>query len=197
MQLVERAVSSLSPETIRPVYRILSAIGSTYLDIMSIDVITRLQSLLNEVLRKTKVDEDQYENLLCLAILAKFASRPRDNSCTKKDPSKGMQPPTVTALSVPTDVFASARKYFANCAYKTFDLITMKASKNCSQSCALSLSDVLESLKLSEEIVDACDPIERKQWIAKSSSKVKTLQKKILRQDIGSETQCAVGDRIF
>lgn len=187
-------MSSLSPETIRPVYRTLSALGSSYLDVLSVDVVSRLQSRLVEVLTRLDI-EDPFENLLCLAVLAKFASRPPNESDNNKEFSDDLHSPNVTALSPPMDKFASTRKYFeSKRGTKTMDLAIFRAISACSENCTLSLNEIFETLYLSTEVFDAFGRNDRLTWISKNGGKVKKLHMKILRQDINSEVQCAVGN---
>ncbi|KAK0509858.1 hypothetical protein JMJ35_007252 [Cladonia borealis] len=188
MQLVDKAVRSLSPETIRPIYQILSAMGSSYLDILSFDVIARLQDRLVEVLTKLNMD-DRFGDLLCLGVLAKFASRP----CNPSDlqmPNIQSSPIDRNSMAV-ADRYVSARKLFEDKrAPKTLDLAVIRAITACSESCALSATDIAESLKLSGEIVEAFDCREKQAWVAKNGGKVKKLHQKILRTDIAPEIQC-------
>ncbi len=190
MQLVDKAVRSLSPETIRPIYQILSAMGSSYLDILSFDVIARLQDRLVEVLTKLNMD-DRFGDLLCLGVLAKFASRP----CKSSDlhiPNISSSPIDRSSMTV-ADRYVSARKLFEDKrAPKTLDLAVIRAITACSESCSLSTTDIVESLKLSGEIVEAFDCREKQAWVAKNGGKVKKLHKKILRTDIDPEIQCEV-----
>ena len=190
MQLVDKAVRSLSPETIRPIYQVLSAMGSSYLDILSFDVIARLQDRLVEVLTKLNMD-DRSGDLLCLGVLAKFASRP----CNSSD----LHIPNIQSSSIGrssmtvVDRYVSARKLFEDKrAPKTLDLAVIRAITACSESCALSETDISESLKLSGEIVEAFDCREKQAWVAKNGGKVKKLHQKILRADIVPEIQCEV-----
>ena len=190
LQLVDKAVRSLSPETIRPIYQILSAMGSSYLDILSFDVIARLQNRLVEVLTKLNMD-DRFGDLLCLGVLAKFASRPC-NSSDLQMPVIQSSPVDRSSMAV-ADRYVSARKLFEDKrAPKTLDLAVIRAITACSESCALSSIDISESLKLSGEIVEAFNCREKQAWVAKNGGKVKKLHKKILRTDIDPEVQCEV-----
>ena len=190
MQLVDKAVRSLSPETIRPIYQILSAMGSSYLDILSFDVIARLQDRLVEVLTKLNMD-DRFGDLLCLGVLAKFASRPRKSS-DFHIPNIQSSPVDRNSMAV-ADRYVSARKLFEDKrAPKTLDLAVIRAITACSGSCSLSPTDVAESLKLSSEIVEAFHSREKQAWVANNGGKVKKLHQKILRTDIDPEIQCEV-----
>lgn len=193
LQLVDKAVHSLSPETIRPIYQILSAMGSGYLDVLPFDVIARLQDRLVEVLTKLNMDE-RFGDLLCLSVLAKFASRPR-SSLDVYIPSIPSSPVDGSLITV-ADRYVSARKLFEDKrAPKTLDLAVIRAITACSESCSLNATDIGESLKLSGEIVEAFDCREKQAWAAKNGGKIKKLHRKILRTDIDPETQCEVLSR--
>ena len=191
-ELVEKAVCFLSPETIRPIYQVLSAVGSSYLDALPIDILTHLQDQLVEVLTKLDID-DRFGDLLCLGVLAKFASRPCNSS--EMAPSNNLCSPTGESFPRTADRYVSARKLFAvKRAPKTLDLAVIRAIAACSESCMLSPIEISESLKLSDEIVDAFGCDEKQAWVAKNVGKVKKLHKKMLRADIDPGVQCAVCD---
>lgn len=192
MICLEKAVQSLSPETIRPVYLLLSGVEASYLDILPFDFLYRLQSQMIEVL--TNLNSDVHmANLLCLAVLAKFSSRP--GLMEKPLPSVQCSPNDETEPES-ADRFLTARKFFSSRkAPKTLDLVVIKAITACSQSCQLSSHEIVESLKLSREIVDAFDQKEKSSWLAGNGRKIKKLYEKILRPDIEAKVQCEVGER--
>lgn len=198
LQLLERAVSSLSLETIRPIYQILSAIGSSYLDVLSVDVVSGLQSRLVKVLTKLEVDPDQYGDLLRLAVLAKFASRPCTEPERNADHPSDMQFSSTIALSPPADIFLLARKYFGGKkADQTLSLTVCKAVNACSEKSKLNSVEIQESLQLSTDILDALDSAQKSTWTIKYGGRIKKLYQKMFRQDINSEVQCAVSGYPF
>ena len=173
MKCLERAVQSLSSETIRPVYLLLSGVEATYVDILSFDILYSLQNQMIRVL--TNLDSDDHlASLLCLAVLAKFSSWPG-------------------ATEALVDPFLPARKFFSSRAPKTFDLVVIKAITACSQSCRLSTREIVESLKLSREILNAFDQKERNHWLSGNVRKTSKLREKILRSGIEPQVQCEVG----
>ena len=189
--LVAKAGSSLSPGTIRPIYQVLSGVGSSFLDALPVDVLTHLQDRLVEVL--TKLDmEDRFGDLLCLGVLAKSASRPFKSS--KAAPLNSLGSSIGAGEAKTADQYVSARKLFeAKRAPKTLDLAVIRAITACSESCTLSLDEISESLRLSGEIVDAFGGEEKQAWIGKNVGKVRKLHRKIARADIDPGIQCAVG----
>ena len=190
MSLVGKAIRSPSPETTRPIYQLLSAVGTSYFDILPFDVIAHLQDRLVEVLTKMDMDH-HFGDLLCLGVLAKIASRPRYSPKLKAS-DDGSSPIEEGSPRV-ADRYISARKLFeVKRASKTMDLAVIRAIAACSESCKLSATEILESLRLSGEIVDAFDVREKQAWMAKNGGKVKKLHQKILRTDIDSDIQYGV-----
>ena len=191
MKCLERAVQSLSSETIRPVYLLSSGLESSYLDILPFDILSRLQSQIIRVLSKIDSD-DHLASLLCLAVLAKLTSRPEDkDNCQANSKS----PPHEETGPDSADRFLPARKFLLSRVSKTLDLIVIKAITACSQSCKLNTLEIVESLKLSREIVNAFDSKERKHWLAGNVRKVNKLHEKVLRSGIEAKVQCEVGSR--
>ena len=188
MKCLDRAVQSLSSDSIRPVYLLLSGVESSYLDILPFDILYDLQSQMKRVL--TSVDSDDHlASLLCLAVLAKLSSRP---AVTEES-----QPNVHTSLDDPVrpesaDRFLPARNFFSSRVSKTLDLVVIKAITACSQSCQLSTHEVVESLKLSREIVNAFNKKERNDWLAGNIKKVNKLHDKVFTDGIKPGVQCEV-----
>ena len=72
------------------------------------------------------------------------------------------------------------------------DLVVIKAITACSQSCQLSTHEIVESLKLSREILDAFDKKEKSSWLAGNAKKINKLYEKILKIGIEERVQCEV-----
>ena len=189
---LEKAIESLSPETVRPVYLLLSGVDSSYFDVLPFDILSTVQDRTIEVL--SELDSDNHlGNLLCLAVLARFSSRP---GVTKNPLVNIHSSPNDAIEPEPKDIVFPAQKFFSSRkALKTLDLVVIKAIKACSQRCQLSASDIVESLKLSREIIDALDKKERSSWLAGNNQKIKKLYEKILRPDIEDKVQCEVSPR--
>ena len=189
---LEKAIESLSSETVRPVYLLLSGIESRSFEILPFNVLSSVQSRTIEVL--SELDSDNHlGNLSCLAILARFSSRP---GVIKKSLVNAHSSPNDAIEPEPTDIFSPARKFFSSRkTLKILDLVVIKAIKACSQRCQLNANDIVESLKLSREIVDALDKKERSSWLAGNNQKTKKLYEKILRPDIENKVQCEVSRR--
>ena len=169
------------------------------LKMMPADLLIRLQEHLLKMLRVLEAG-DHSANLLCLAILAKIASsevthmetleRPlgSDKVCS---PNTSPSPGPTRSLTVN---YNSAKHFFtAKRASKTLDLVVLKVILACSRSCSLSSSEIIESLRISEEIVDAIGNEEKRTWMLKNSTKSRKLHEKILRPGIDIGVRCAVG----
>ena len=187
MKCLERAVESLSSQTIRPVYLLLSGVEATYVDILPFQILHSLQNQMIRVL--TNLDSDDHlASLLCLAILAKLSSWPRGTEDLKP---KAQSNNDIGLVSV--DPFLPARKFFSSRVPKTLDLVVIKAITSCSQSCQLSTDEIVESLRLSREIVNAFDKKERNHWLSGNVRKINKLREKILKSGIEAQVQCEVG----
>lgn len=139
----------------------------------------------------THIDSDDHlASLLCLAVLAKFTSRP--GVMEQSQPNVQSSPKDENGPES-ADRFLPARKFFSSKkAPKTLDLVVIKVITACSQSCQLSTNEIVESLKLSREIVDAFDKITLSSWQAGNVGKTKKLYAKILRPGIEAKVQCEV-----
>lgn len=193
-KLLEKAVQAPSAETIRPIYSILSGVGYSFLDILPLETVNRFQLQLIQILKGLEVEEHS-ANLICLAILANLAAR----EITGSTASDALSLPDATStrnqdVSESNDRYHAARQFFtAKRASKTLDLVVLKVILSCSKVCSLRRDEVMESLKLSEEIVDAVSSGERSSWMDRNAAKVKKLSDKILHHDLDGDTQCAVG----
>ena len=191
MKCLERAIQTLSSETIRPVYSLSAGLNSSYLDIMPFDILSNLQSQIIRVLSRIDSD-DHLASLLCLAVLARFSSMPGDME--KPEPSIQALPQDEMRPNS-ADRFLPARKFFSSRIPKTLDLIVIKAITACSQSCKLRMHEIVEGLKLSRDIVDAFDKKERAQWLAGNVRKINKLYEKVFRFGIEAKVQCEVGGK--
>ncbi len=190
-KLLERAVGSLSAETIRPVYQVLSGVGPSYLNDLASDVLARFQGQLDEVL-KSFDPNDPFGTLLCLAVLAMFASR-SDGRTGKENPANNLPSASSAVLMELTDDFSFARKYFVGKrALTTFNLAVFRVISACSANSDLGLDGGLETLRLSESIINALGSDDKKAWLASNIGRAKKLYEKILRPDIDPSLRCAV-----
>ena len=188
VKCLERAVRTLSSESIRPIYLLSSGLDPVYLDLMPCEILPSLQSQIIRVLSKLDSD-DHLASLLCLAFLAKVASMPGDTENSEPNiqclPQDEIGPDSA-------DRFLPARKFFSSRVPKILDLIVIKAITACSQSCKLKAHEIFESLKLSREIVDALDKKEKSHWQAANVKKINKLYEKVLRTGIEAKVQCEV-----
>ena len=193
-RLLERAVQAPTAENVRPIYLTLSGVGFNFLEILPLEIVARFQSQLIKILKDLEV-EDYSANLICLAVLANVASldivdsTKLDGSCMPDATSSKNQD-----VPQPSDRYQPARQFFtAKRASKTLDLVVLKVILSCSKNCSLGLDDIVESLKLSTEIIDAVSSSERSCWMERNVTKVKKLYEKILRHDLDGEVAYTVG----
>lgn len=165
---------------------------------MPADLVIRLQENLLRMLRAFEIT-DHSANLVCLAILAKLAST--EPTCLQTSDrllwSDNIPSPDASPLNEPISKLlgssGSAKQFFTSKrAGKTLDLVVLKAILVCSCSCVLPSSEIIESLKISEEIVDAVGKEEQRTWMLNNSIKIRKLIGKILRPDIDVGIRCAV-----
>ena len=188
-KLLENVILSKSSETIRRVHQTISGLGSKYLDDLGSDIIARFLNHLTELLTKLDMN-DPFANILCLAVLAKFASRSRD--FTTKDSSLSTSS-SAAFIDKQTNDSSAARKYFTDKrALKAFDLAVLKAINACSRNSNLKHSEALETLMLSGEIVDMVSREDRKSRLDKNVGMMKNLLGKMLRPEIDANLQFAV-----
>lgn len=168
------------------------------LHMMPTDLLVGLQEHLLKILRALDA-ADHSANLLCLAILAKLASTELTPIKTLERPlwSDKILSPDTSPSNEPTPglvVSCSPAKHFftAKRASKTLDLVVLKVILACSGGCSLASSEIIESLKISQEIVDAVGKDEKRMWMSKNSIKCRKLHEKTLRPDIDVGVRCAV-----
>ncbi len=197
--LLNKAVREPTASNIRSIYGVVSGPKFDLLRMMTPDLLMELQEQLLKILLALEA-ADHSANLLCLAILAKLASAESQNLATPGRPlwSETNIPPQACPSNRPASVAVatcSAAKHFftAKRGSKTLDLVVLKVILACSRSCSLPSSEIIESLKISEEIVDAVGKEEKRIWMTKNGTKSRKLHEKVLRPDIDIGVRCAVG----
>ncbi|KAL9029679.1 MAG: hypothetical protein Q9196_002103 [Gyalolechia fulgens] len=137
--------------------------------------------------------EDHVSSLYCLAVLAVMSSSPHAAASTSEhDPSPPLARELSSTVKQP-ESYHVARQYFTlKRASKTLDLVVLKVIFACSKSCALSPAAILESLQLSNTVIEAVDVRDRQQWMSHDRGKFRKLVEKIVLYDPQSEVMCAV-----
>lgn len=193
-KLLGKALQAPSPDRLRPVYQALSGLGPDYLNELALDVsvLARFQGRLDEVLRKI----DPNDSLLCLAVLAKLASRFNVRTGGGIDPEQ-MSFDSHDVPKDPSHAFLPSRKYFdGKRGYKTLTIAVLRVISVCSANNRVGLDGALETLRLSQEIVEALCRDDVKTWLVEKTGRpMKKLYEKILRPDIDSSLQVAVSRR--
>lgn len=194
--LLEGVAQQLSFQTIEPVYKVVSALGTSHVEHLSSDLHNQLQNTLVNALKTLDLEEHS-TNLLNLATLAHISSRwnPLGNathsraSLEKSAKSDVIETNIVTALA-PSRQFFESKK-----AHKVLDLVILKAILISSASTNLTEDQIVQNLRLCSDIVSAISMNERSTWCEKSSGKVRKLYDRLLRQDSSQRIQAAV--RLF
>ena len=175
-----RAMHDLSAEALRPLYAVLSALGSSYISTLPSALVVQLQEKVKVVLNST-AGQGYTGGLLCLAILSKLIP---PHSSDQNDTDDG-------TFQVAMAAFGPRR------AHKTLEFIAWKAVTACSQDTSLALDEALEGLQLSAVIAGAVKTSERDAWVTKNVTWMKKLHKKVLSPQIEPTIQATALNFIF
>lgn len=189
--LLGKASAKPSAGAIRPIYKILSGVGSHLLDALPSNVVAEMQETFKKILHAIREKENTAE-LFCLAVLALISSEPSPVLSPDSE-----SPPPHTTRSTRSDKHSesrlAARSYFASKrASQTLGIVVLKAAVACSKSCKLSVPQVIESLHLSTVVIQAIDFADRSSWTANDKHASKKLIEKVLACDQQPEIRCAV-----
>lgn len=197
-RLLHKAIQDPTTDNIKVIYHAFSRLEGDLLDTIPADLIIRLQENLLRLLRAFEAT-DHSNNLLCLAIFAKLASIEPTYLQTSDQPLRSDitlssdATPSNGPVSKCSESCGPAKQFFTSKrASKTLDLVVLKAILACSGSFTLSSSEVIESLKISEEIVDVIGKDEKSMWLLNNSIKIRKLCGKILLPSIHIGVRCAV-----
>lgn len=190
-KLLDKALQTLCANPLRPIYRILSGVGSHILDALPSNLVARLQEQFKKMLQSIDL-EDHVANLFPLAVLAVMTLTRSGTSIRKHDslPCLGHE---LSSTAEDPESYHVARQYFVSKrATKTLDFVVLKVIFACSKSCNLSTTEIIESLQLSITIIAAVDDRDRQQWMTNDKGKFRKLIEKTLLYDPQSEVVCAV-----
>ncbi|KAL8835143.1 MAG: hypothetical protein Q9170_003448 [Blastenia crenularia] len=189
-KLLDKALQTPCAGALRPIYWILSGIGSHFLDALPPSLVARLQEQFKKMLQSIEL-EDHVANLLCLAVLAVVTTTHRTTLVSKHDSFPVVEQGSLSNVEQPQS-FQVARQYFASKrAAKTLDLVVLKVIFACSKSCTLTAREVIESLQLSTAIIEAIDVKDRQLWMTNDRGKFRKLVDKISAYGPQSEVLCA------
>ncbi len=183
--LLDRAARRPTADTIRPIYQVLSGNGSHLLHALPSDLTARLQQQFKKLLQ-TVGTENYMTHLFCFAVLAVIASGP-SATVTLRDTFFSLD-------STHEDNRVTAQQYFTpKKASKTLDLVIFRVISVYGQSSTLTLTEVIETLRLSTRIVEAVDISDRVLWIENNKNKLRKLSEKVLSSNHKTEALCEVG----
>ncbi|KAL8903415.1 MAG: hypothetical protein Q9207_003936 [Kuettlingeria erythrocarpa] len=124
-------------------------------------------------------------HLFCFAVLAVIAADPSATLTLRDSPS--------SLDSTHEDNRVTAQQYFTpKKAPKTLDLVIFRVISVYGQSSMLTLTEVIESLRLSTRIVEAVDISDRVLWIENNKNKLRKLSGKVLSSNHKTEALCEV-----
>lgn len=161
--------------------------GLGVLDTIDAEVVIRSQEEIKKALQRPEASHPT--NLLGLAILAILATRPPSKSRATGSSHLTDRNETYTGNisigSCQSDTNRLARQFFATAkAQKTIDIAVVMAIQSCSRSCAINRLEALEMLRLSKEIIQACNPSEKQKWMNKNPGHAKRLYERATRHDL-------------
>lgn len=186
LELLDKASKTPSADTIRPIYRILSGVGSHLLDAIPSKFVTRLQEQFKKLLQSVGA-QNHMTYMFCLAVLAVMASGQSRTSTLQDGPSSlaTIHQTSSVEQSKTCDI---ARQYFTSkMAGKTLDVVILKVIFLFSNSCTLDPKEVVESLQISNVIINAVDDGERNVWMENDRGKLRKLVDKVILYDQRSD----------
>ncbi|KAL9600634.1 MAG: hypothetical protein Q9219_003067 [cf. Caloplaca sp. 3 TL-2023] len=176
-------------DTLRPIYRVLSGIGSQYLDALPPKTVTRLQGQIKRMLQSLEL-ENHVANLFGLAIMAVMTKAFVATSKPKHDSSLPLEQERLTLDQRIGNYHVSQQYFESKRASKTLDFVVLKVISACSASCTLATTEILETLQLCNTIIEAVDFGDRRSWLVDDRGKFRKLVEKVLSCDQQSEIIC-------
>lgn len=141
-----------------------------------------MQDQFKEMLQKVKIElEGNCANLFCLAMLALISGGQISNPRENQEESSSSPPMAARSTVEPAAGRFEAQHFFVSKrAPKILDLVVLKMIYACSKSCKLSSQEIVESLQLSNVILEAIDQADRAIWMEKNQAKFSKLIEKVV-----------------
>lgn len=180
MKLAHQMAESSGPNTIRPIYKLMTGLQTSPGVLYDIPAETMSQ-LQGELLKTLRNMDDHMGNLLCLATFACIASSQNLN----QEYEHGPQPPSW---------LQNIRHFFGpKRGLKTLDLVVLRVILSCSANCNnLTTSEAAESVRLAIKVCNTVEPEQKQVWISGNASKIAKLCEKVTREGIDYEVQMMV-----
>ena len=182
LRIFERAARQPRTESIRPAYSLLKGALSPLVGLLSTAVLSQLEDQLNTIIRSsTKGQEDHCLTLYCLSIMSVVSSASLHCSFTSSASSWTASGLLRSTEAIPASWRPDAMQAFftGNRAPKTLQLIVLRAIWACRAAPTNDYHEMLESLKLANEILIAIPQQLRMQWVNENPSLVLKLQQKV------------------
>ena len=206
-------------DTALSLYRLMSGIHATILEVLPEETLTSFQTECKRALRNL---DDHMGNLLCLATFAKIAApfteraaiasssrreevaSPLDATPEGKHASNQEQNSTIAASEKGekreenkgeehSPWLCSILQFFGpKHGMKTLDLVVVRVILACSSSSTLSIPESMHGIQLAKQICDAVEPAQRDTWVRNNGAKLVKLCEKVLRTGIDSKVQTMV-----
>lgn len=173
LTLIVAMVRQPTPDTIAPLYKVISGTRGNIFDILPDDTMSRFQSECTRILRKL---DDHVSSLFCLAMFARIASADAQPSDRK-----------------PGWLRSICQFFDATRGLKTLDLVFLRVVLACSSTAGLSASQSVDCILLAKEVCDVVDPSQKNHWIQSGKVKIVKLCEKIMRADHDPTIQMLVG----
>lgn len=161
LALVEAMIRSPTPDTITPLYKVISGIRENIFDILPDETMSRFQSECTRILRKL---DDHVSSLLCLAMFAKIASADTRPSTQR-----------------PGWLRSICQFFDATRGLKTLDLAFLRVILACSSTTELSPTQSVDCILLAKEVCDVVDSSQKNNWIQSGKAKIVKLCEKVLK----------------
>ncbi|KAL9587239.1 MAG: hypothetical protein Q9212_000398 [Teloschistes hypoglaucus] len=189
---VQEAIQNPCADTLRPIFKVLSAVGPDLLDASPSEVVERMRDQFKMILKNVGPEDLSATNLFCFAVVALLSS----SLAKKLAEVQGIETSPVTARptgpATRSDIQQWARNLFASKrALKTLDIAVIKCITAFSRSYSLRVTEIVEWLNLSNTIITAVDDEARRLWVANDRSKVRKLIEKICSYNDSPDVLCA------
>ncbi|KAL8897797.1 MAG: hypothetical protein Q9192_002410 [Flavoplaca navasiana] len=145
------------------------------------------------MLQKLKIEvKGNCASFFCLAVCAVISGGDTPGPVSEQEASATPSPTTAsTRTTIPAASRYEARKYFiSKRALKTLDFTVLRMIYLCSENCKLSIPDIVESLQLSNVILEAVNETDRAIWMGKHEAILSKLVEKVISYNFSPEVLC-------
>ena len=182
--LVKRFLANPSVSTVRPLYSVMTGMGSGCLSPLSDDLLMRLQQGLIDLLKGT---EDHTASLLCLAIFARLSPGFHRQSNVRLELANCSQESTINETGSIADTSNTSSHveslFLGRRAFKALELAILQAIIASSENFSKTELTSHEILALATSIVKAVNTGDRVAWVKNSAHTLQKYRERILRRE--------------